>query len=189
LTVKVEQTAVPRRWWRRASVWLVIAGIVVVVLVAVLIGAFVVNGGQRNSSRTPRALLVETLGWVQETAVVAGGHWTFPDKSIWNAGDTSGYTGEPCGDNSAAQQYNIDVVSSGVSNPVAAASAMVEHWKGLGYTVRHVGVTNHSNGDYTEIAVDFGGGAGLGYTVSTSISAIDASSECSSDPAMLDTTK
>jgi hypothetical protein len=79
----------------------------------------------------------------------------------------------------------VDIVSTGVADPVAAAAKVVKHWQNLGYAVRYVGTTDPADNDLTEVAADFPDGGGLGYGVSTVNSAISASSECSTDPGLL----
>jgi hypothetical protein len=186
-----EQSPIVRRaWWRRRWLWIVVGAVIVVVVAASLIGALMTTGQHKQSGQTPHTLLVHMIGHVEDTAVVAGGTWTFEDKSPWIPGDTSGYIGQPCGDkDSGPQQYTVEIVSAGVADPVAAAAKVVRHWQGLGYKVRYVGPTDPANGNYTEIAADFPAGGGLGYTVSEAISSIDASSECSTDPGLSIKTK
>ena len=144
----------------------------------------------KPSDQTPKTLLTHMLAQVNDTALAAGRTRTFEDKSQWSSTDTSAYIGQPCGPtDSGPQQYQVDIVSAGVADPVTAAKKMVKHWQSLGYKVRYVGATDPTNGDYTEIAADFPNGSGLGYTVSKDISGIDASSQCSTDPAMSIKTK
>lgn len=175
-----------RTIWRRPWLWIVVA---IVVVGAVVIGVLV-SMSANSSAESPRALLTRLLDRTNTTAVAAGGVWTFEDGTPWVPSDTSGYTGVPCGALDAGpQQYPVGLNSTGVEDPAAAAARVVKHWKSLGYQVRTVVPTQASNADYTEVAADFPNGAGIVYTVSTKTSAIDALSECSSDPGMLLTTK
>jgi hypothetical protein len=173
--------------WRRPWPWIAI-GLVFLVVVALVIG--VIENMSSTSAKSPHALLTAVLERTDATAVAAGGVWTFEDKTPWVPSDTSGYTGEPCGDlDSGPNRYVVSINSAGVADPAAAAARVVTHWKSLGYQVRTVVPTQADNAQFTEVAADLPNGAGISYTVSTEISAIDAESECSSDPAMRHTTK
>jgi hypothetical protein len=184
----IEQPPGRRNLWRRPWPWIAV-GVVVVLLAGVVTGVFV-SMSSHSSAQSPSALLTRVLQRTDATAVAAGGVWTFEDKTPWVPSDTSGYTGVPCGDlDSGPQQYPVQLNSGGVADPASAAARVVQHWKSLGYQVRTVVPTQASNAQYTEVAADFPNGAGIVYTVSTKVSAIDALSECSSDPGMLLTTK
>lgn len=157
--------------------------VVVVVLIGILVGI-----SSNASSASPRALLTRVIERTNDTAVTAGGVWTFEDKSPWVPSDTSGYTGVPCGELDAGpQQYPVQLNSGGVAHPRAAAARVVKRWKDLGYRVPSV-VPTQDEAQLTEVA-DLGNGARIVYSVSTEISTIDSLSECSSDPAMRVTTK
>jgi hypothetical protein len=174
--------------WRRPWLWIVVGAGVVVVLVVVI--GVLMNMSVSGSAQSPRVLLTRMIDRTNGTALAAGGVWTFEDKSKWVPSDTSGYTGVPCGDSdSGPQQYPVDIVSGGVADPAAAAARVGKHWEGLGYRVRTVVPPQADNANLTEIAADLPGSAGLVYSASTEISSISALSECSSDPAMLETTK
>jgi hypothetical protein len=182
---------VDQRPVRRLRLWIVVAAsvVVVVVVVAVLIGALM-RTSENSSTQGPRGLLTQVIARTNDTARAAGGVWTFEDKSPWVPSDTSGYTGVPCGDaDSGPQQYPVQLNSGGVAGRSSSARQVAKHWEGLGYSVRTVVAPQADNSDFTEIAADLPNGAKLVYSVSTKISGIDALSECSSDPKMLDTSK
>jgi hypothetical protein len=109
MTTEQQPPTVPRPARRRPWLWIVIAGTAVaVVLVAVLIGAEMTNNRQNSATGTsaPHAILARMLSQTNDTAVTAGGTWTFEDKSAWDPTDTSGYIGDPCsGSASGAQHY------------------------------------------------------------------------------------
>ena len=188
MTEHPEQPRVGRSFWSRPWPWIAL-GAVVVVVVVVLIG-IIVSISSNASSPSPRALLTRVIERTDDTAVTAGGVWTFDDKSPWVPSDTSGYTGVPCGTLDAGpQQYPVQINSGGVASPKAAAARVVKRWKILGYRVQTVVPTQADDSQLTELAADLGNGAQIVYGVSTKISTIDSLSECSSDPAMRVTTK
>jgi len=144
----------------------------------------------KASASSPDELLKTVLERTNSTAVAAGGVWTFEDGTPWVLSDTSGYTGVPCGDLDAGpQQYPVGLNSAGVADPASAAARVVKHWKSLGYQVGTVVPTQADGAHLTEVVAEFPNGAEIVYAVSTEISGIDALSECSSDPAMWETTK
>lgn len=188
VTDPIENSPARRSAWRRPWPWIAIS-VAVLVAVALVIG-FLMSSANNNSAQSPDGLLSRVIHRTNDTAVTAGGVWTFEDKSPWVPGDTSGYTGVPCGDEDAGpQQYPIHLNSAGVADPASLAAKVATHWKSLGYSVRTVVPPQADNSDFTQIAADLENGARLVYSVSKKISGIDALSECSSDAAMRNTTK
>jgi hypothetical protein len=184
MTAQKSESQLQPPLWRRAWFWIVAVVVLVAVIVAVVIGVVMNQSRQQPSAQQPHALLVSMLNRVDDTVHEAGGAWPG-----WTT-KTAGYTGVPCGSSDAsAQQYSLSITSSGDPDPATAAAKMIKHWRSLGYSVRTVVPTDASNHDVTQVAADFPGGAAIGYSVSTVNSSIDASSECSTDPGMLHTTK
>lgn len=187
MTKNIERAA-GRRTLRRPWRWIALGCAVAVVGIVVI--AVLVSMPGNTSSETPRSLLTRVIERTDDTAKAAGGVWAFDDTSPWLPNDTSGYTGVPCGSvDSGPQQYPVQINSAGVANPNASAARVVKHWKRLGYRVREVVPPQADNSQYTEVAADLPNGARIVYSVSTQISGIEALSECSSDPAMRNTTK
>lgn len=185
MTTQEQAPAARRRWWQSPRFWIIGLAAVVVVLAAVLIGAFVTNGQQKQADNKPHALLVTMLGQVNDTALAAGGTWTFQDGTGWSPNDTSGYIGQPCGDDDfGPQQYTVAIISRGVDDPAAAAASMAKHWRSLGYAVRYVGTTDSTNNDLTEIAADFPNSGKLVFGVSKVTAGIQGASACSTDPGL-----
>lgn len=193
----------PRRpLLRQPGLWLGVAALVVLALV---IGVLVSHpsstpGAGATSSpasaspstaavgaRPADEVLGDLIARTDATVKAAGGTWPG-----WTTA-TAGYTAEPCGiDDSGPQQYKVTLTTKGSADPAGSAATVTALWKKQGWIVRTVVPVQAANADYTEVAADFttdADGGGLVFTVSHDITGIEAQSECSTDPAMNQTTK
>ncbi len=124
---------------------------------------------------TTNALQEEFLENVSKSVSMAGGSWTFEDKSTpFSLARARTHSPAECLSDSRLEQYDLVLYGDAPADPRAASDAMASQWSKQGFTV----TTVVENSDGIEIRADTPDGSLLDFAVSPELSSLLFQSAC-----------